>query len=196
MSVPSPHFRLRCEGQPRQGRWRFVLEDSAGAVALDAADREAYASPERLELLAVVRGLEALDQPSEVTLAVSSRYVLSGLRWGLDEWRANGWTWERFGQMVPIKHRDLWQRLDRAMQFHHWQVETMASAPPPAIRSAGRQWRFDAPHEPARPPQAAGTSLPRPQGGVRGAVCSLGRRLSGALRSASAQRERSQYSAA
>ena len=75
-------------------------------------------SRERLDLLAVVRGLEALDQPSRVTLVTASGYVHRGLRFGLPAWRQNGWQWERYGQMVPIKNRDLWQRVDRALEFH------------------------------------------------------------------------------
>ena len=84
---------------------------------------------ERLELLAVVRGLEALDQPSRVTLVTPSKYVHRGLLYGLEEWRTNGWSWEHFGQMVPVKNRDLWQRLDRALGFHElefqpWRLDT------------------------------------------------------------------------
>ena len=95
---------------------------------LEAADDEPESDPARLELLAVVRGLEALDQPSRVTLVTPSRYVTRGLRFGLDEWRENGWQWERFGEMQRVKNCDLWQRIDRAMRYH---------------RIDCRDWRFD-----------------------------------------------------
>jgi len=79
---------------------------------------------ERCELLAVVRGLEALDEPSRVSLITPSRYVSHGLRYGLDEWRESGWLWESFGQMTPIKHEDLWRRVDHALEFHRVQCKT------------------------------------------------------------------------
>ena len=120
MCVPKPHFLLYSEvaRQADEANWRFVLESVDGADKLEAAAAEPDVQGERLELLAVVRGLEALDQPSLVTLVTASKYVSRGFRFGLEEWRANGWQWERFGEMVPIKNLDLWQRVDRSLRFH------------------------------------------------------------------------------
>jgi len=100
------------------GGWRFVLQSADGDDRLEAADEEPDVRGERLVLLAVVRGLEALDQPSHVTLITSSSVVRQGLVYGLSEWRENGWTWDRFGELVPVKNADLWQRIDRALEFH------------------------------------------------------------------------------
>src|SRR5262245_14269365 len=117
MSVPAPHFLLFSDARRKStagnnsGRWRFVLEAVDGADKLEATDIEPGTPGDRLDLLAVVRGLEALDQPSRVTLVTSSRYVSEGLRYGLTEWRETNWHWECFGKMVPIKNHDLWQRV-------------------------------------------------------------------------------------
>jgi ribonuclease HI len=139
MSVAKPHFLLfsNANGRNHQGEWRFVLKAADGAAVLEAEDCEPEMHGERLELLAVVRGLEALDQPSSVTLVTPSTYVSRGVTYGLEEWRRSGWTWESYGQMVPVKNRDLWQRLDRALTFH---------------RVEFRGWRFDAPHLPPSQP--------------------------------------------
>ena len=120
MSIPAPHFLLFSEarGKKRQGQWRFVLQAADGSATFEASDSEPDIGGERLELLAVIRGLEALDQPSRVTLFTPSKYVSRGMAYGLEEWRRNGWTWECFGEMVPVKNRDLWQRLDRALNYH------------------------------------------------------------------------------
>lgn len=133
--IPAPHFFLFSEAnepaaQPgeRPGEWRFVLESLDGSSKVEAADAEPETSGERLELLAIIRGLEALDQPSRVTLVTSSRYVSRGMRFGLEQWRESDWEWERYGQMTPVKNRDLWKRIDQAMRIH--QVEC-------------RAWRFD-----------------------------------------------------
>ena len=154
MSVSAPHYLLFSEsrldhlpngsGNPKRrdaGQWRFVLESIDGSARLEADDAEPEVDEHRLELLAVVRGLEALNEPSRVTLVTRSRYVTRGFRYRLDEWRENDWCWERFGEMTPVRNQDLWRRIDRAMQFHH--VEC-------------RVWRFDAPQ--THGPQPKGRS--------------------------------------
>ena len=143
MNVPAPHYLLFSESSqtPEPGRWRFVLRSSDGAQRVVADDVEPDVRGERLELLTVVRGLEALDQPSRVTVVTSSSHIREGIRFGLAEWRRNGWRWEAFGQMIPVKNGDLWQRMDRALRFH--QVEC-------------RHWRIDAAHRPSRGSEGPG----------------------------------------
>lgn len=114
------------------GQWRFRLQSSEKNVDLEVSDDEPHVDNSRLELLALVRGLEALDQPSRVTLITTSSYVRRGLKFGLDTWRDTQWQWERFGKMTPVQDDDLWQRVDRALQYH--QVEC-------------RAWRIDAAHQ-------------------------------------------------
>ena len=135
MNASTPHYTLfsTFDTHHQPGRWRFVLRVADGSARLEAEDAEPDAHGERLELLAVVRGLEALDQPSRVTLMTPSPYVREGIRYGLAEWRKNGWRWEFFGQLVPVKNCDLWQRVDTALRFH--QVEC-------------RTWRIDRAHQP------------------------------------------------
>lgn len=125
MTARPPHFLL-FSGTCRGGHaacdvpdsWRFVLESVNGNSTLEATEAEPGVVGERLELLSVVRGLEALDQPSHVTLVTPSRYITSGMRYGMPEWRENEWRWERFGHHVPVKNADLWQRVDRALKYH------------------------------------------------------------------------------
>lgn len=139
MSVSKPHFLLFSSGEARnhQGEWDFVLQAADGSATLEASDQEPGLHGERLELLAVVRGLEALEQPSRVTLVTPSKYVNRGIAYGLEEWRSNDWTWESFGDMVPIKNRDLWQRLDRALGFHHIEFGNCRIDPPQTHRLRG-----------------------------------------------------------
>jgi ribonuclease HI len=125
MSLAAPHFLLYAEAAHcadsaacDAGRWRFVLRLPSGETSLEAADEEQETSPERLELLAVIRGLEALSQPSRVTLLSGSRAIRRGLEQGLSNWRENDWQWERYGRLAPVKNCDLWQRLDRLLQYH------------------------------------------------------------------------------
>jgi hypothetical protein len=60
-----------------------------------------------------------------VTLVTANGSIRRGLRFGLDNWRDNQWQWERFGKMTPIKNFDLWQRVDRALQFHEVDCRSM-----------------------------------------------------------------------
>ena len=135
MTSKSPHFLLFSEASqdPCSSRtWRFVLQDVETRRRFCAADVEPGMCSERLELLAVVRGLEALDGPARVTLVTKSRYVSRGIKSGLAEWRGNGWRWEHFGRIVPVRDHDLWQRVDRALEYHQvdcqaWHFESSAS---------------------------------------------------------------------
>lgn len=123
MISAAPHYLLLAESQTKNsgsqcGKWRFVLEQVNGSERIEVEDTEPEVRGERLQLLSVVRGLEALEQPSRVTLVTSSHYVGRGIRTNLAVWREKDFVWERFGELVPVKNRDLWRRIDRAMGFH------------------------------------------------------------------------------
>ncbi|MEO8269719.1 MAG: RNase H family protein, partial [Aureliella sp.] len=144
--VAQPHYLLFCDthhsdnqlgasgpagGYVRSGgRWHFVLEQLDGPERLEAADSELSMNRERLALLSVVRGLEALEQPSQVTLVTTSRYVSRGLRYGLNTWRDSDYTWERFGEQRPVRNSDLWRRIDTALQFHGIKCRLIQSSQP------------------------------------------------------------------
>jgi ribonuclease HI len=115
-----PHYMLisKTSREKGIGSWRFCLRQIDGSIALEVCDVEPDAWGERLDLLTVVRALESLDQPSRVTLIGCTRYVEQGIQFGLADWRDNQWRWEYFGEMVPVRDADLWQRMDRTLQFH------------------------------------------------------------------------------
>ncbi len=151
MVVPPPHYLLFCAaelatgdwewalGTQPVGRWRFSLQRLDRPEQFEASDVEAESSLDRLNLLAVVRGLEALDHPSSVTLVTPSRYVVRGMRYGLASWRERDYTWERFGEVLPIRNAELWQRVDRALQFHAVNCRPLPAALYPA--TVGRDLR-------------------------------------------------------
>ena len=124
-------------GVHERGRWHFKIETADGKYLLEASDEEPFTG-ERLELMAVIRGLEALNQPSRVNLITSSHQISRGFRLGMKAWRENDWTWERFGKVVPVNNVDLWKRIDHAMRFHIVNC---------------RVWRFDTAHATATSPR-------------------------------------------
>jgi ribonuclease HI len=165
----SPHFLLYSEAFAAgdgASRWRFVLQSVGSDDQFAAGDLEFDSRISRLELLAVVRGLEALDQPSHLTLLTRSRYVTRGIRRELDGWRDRKWHWERFERHVPMRDHDLWRRVDRALQFHDvtcitWPIA--AQSPWSAVADAS--WTAEStspdsallivPREPSRPTRQA-----------------------------------------
>ena len=136
MTSQKPHFLLFCDGNvsasgenagSQRGRWRFVLEDLVSGQRTEATDQETACAPDRSALVAVLRGLEALEQPSRVTLITTSRYVTRGLQYGLSEWRDNDYSWEHFGAVQPIRNADIWRRIDRALAYHQIQCRWIAN---------------------------------------------------------------------
>ena len=144
MNIRPPHFLLfsgACrnrlgDNSSLSDGWRFVLESINGDDSFEVADAEPGVAGERLELLAVVRGLEALNQPSQVTLITASRYVNSGMHFGLDQWRDDDWRWERFGHRVSVNNADLWKRVDRALQYHSVECKYWRADPAPSPDAA------------------------------------------------------------
>ena len=70
----------------------------------------------RMELMAVIAGLEALNRPCEVMLYSDSKYVVDAFnqRW-IDGWLKKGW---KRGKNEPVKNVDLWKRLLQAKEPH------------------------------------------------------------------------------
>lgn len=121
------HFLLFCDssltpsrmpGMTSRGHWCFTLETLVNGEVLEASDCETTEDPDRIALMAVVRGLEAIPEPASVNLVTTSRYVFRGIQYGLSEWREQGYCWEHFGILRPIRNADLWRRIDRTLKFH------------------------------------------------------------------------------
>ncbi len=72
----------------------------------------------RMEMMAAIAGLEALQRPCRVRLFTDSKYVLDGATKWIKGWKKNGW---KTADKKPVKNVDLWQRLDALAALH--QVE-------------------------------------------------------------------------
>ena len=70
----------------------------------------------RMELMAVIAGLEALNRPCEIELYSDSKYVVDAFNqhW-IDGWIKKGW---KRGKNEPVKNVDLWKRLLQAKEPH------------------------------------------------------------------------------
>ncbi len=156
-------FLLVCESSvdpaSSGGSWRFVIEHLDGTPFLEASDIEPGDS-NRLSLLAVVRGLEALPGPAAVTMLTSSRYVIRSLSDSLPRWRSADFHWEHFGQMLPITNANLWRRIDHALNIHT--VSACCVAPPTRVGTADGRRIVPASQQPEGSPEAAASRSDRP----------------------------------
>ena len=95
-------------GNPGPGGWGTILRYGESEKELFGA--EAHTTNNRMELLAVIKGLEALKEPCEVDIVSDSSYVVKGI----NEWLAN-WIKKEFKK---VKNPDLWKRYIEAAQPH------------------------------------------------------------------------------
>ena len=105
-----------CRGNPGPGGWGAILR--SGSTEKELFGGEAATTNNKMELTAVIRALEALRQPSKVSLYTDSQYVQKGISEWIHGWKRNGW---KTADKKPVKNIDLWQRLDQAIQAHQVQ---------------------------------------------------------------------------
>ena len=102
-----------CRGNPGPGGWGVLLR--AGDVEKELWGGEPDTTNNRMELLAAIRGLEALKRPSRVLLTTDSEYVRKGITEWIDGWKARGW---KTAARSPVKNQDLWQCLETLTSRH------------------------------------------------------------------------------
>jgi len=102
-----------CKGNPGPGGWGAVLE-------FDGEEREIFGGEtsttnNRMELMAVIEALTALNRPCRIVLHTDSQYVQKGITEWIRNWKARGW---RTAAKEPVKNVDLWKRLDELVVPH------------------------------------------------------------------------------
>jgi len=102
-----------CSGNPGPGGWGAILRTGAHERELSGGD--AATTNNRMELTAVIRGLEALKRSSSVTIHTDSRYVMDGITQWMPRWKNNGW---KTSDKKPVKNEDLWRELDALCAKH------------------------------------------------------------------------------
>ncbi len=102
-----------CLGNPGPGGWAALMR--CNGVEKSMSGSESGTTNNRMELMAAIRGLEALKRPCSVHLMTDSQYVRQGITQWLAGWKRRGW--KRAGNK-PVKNSDLWKRLDQARGGH------------------------------------------------------------------------------
>ena len=103
-----------CKGNPGPGGWGALLR--FGARERELWGGEAATTNNRMELMAVIRALEALKRSSRVRVYTDSQYVQKGISEWMRKWKRNGW---KTADRKPVKNDDLWKELDELAARHH-----------------------------------------------------------------------------
>jgi ribonuclease HI len=108
-----------CKGNPGPGGWGALLEYDGRRKEIFGG--EPHTTNNRMELVAVIRALEALTRESDVAIYTDSQYVKNGIEAWIHGWKRNGW---KTSDKKPVKNEDLWRELDELAKRHriqwHW----------------------------------------------------------------------------
>ncbi len=107
-----------CEGNPGPGGFAAIIEEEG--ETRDVTGGEPRTTNNRMELKAVIAGLEALDETSRVRIVTDSQYVAKGMTSWIHGWRRKGW---KTASGTPVKNRELWEELDALAKRHRVEWE-------------------------------------------------------------------------
>lgn len=102
-----------CIGNPGPGGWACILRFGDHKRELYGSDPKT--TNNRMELTAVIRGLEKLKEYCEVEITTDSQYVMKGINDWIKGWKRNGWMTK---DKKPVVNQDLWQQLEAHNAAH------------------------------------------------------------------------------
>ncbi len=112
-----PHVEIAtdgaCKGNPGRGGWGALIR--MGSHEKELSGGEPHTTNNRMELMAAIKALEALNRPCRVTLSTDSNYVKDGITRWIFGWQKNGW---KTADRKPVKNAELWQELLAAIKPH------------------------------------------------------------------------------
>ena len=107
-----------CSGNPGPGGWGVVMQAVDGGMVVKEralSGGEPASTNNRMELMAAIAALEALERPAAITVVTDSTYLRDGIGKWIHGWKRNGW---KTADRKPVKNAELWQRLDAARARH------------------------------------------------------------------------------
>ena len=105
-----------CRGNPGPGGWGALLR--YGDIERTLYGGQLQTTNNQMELMAVIKGLEALTKSCQVVVTSDSKYVLSGITEWLENWKRRGW---KTANKKPVQNVALWQQLDELVAQHEVQ---------------------------------------------------------------------------
>ncbi len=108
-----------CLGNPGPGGWAAILRFGDQTKEIWGSDPQT--TNNRMEMTAVIEGLEAIKEPCRIKVEIDSEYVKNGITQWIHQWKRRGW---KTASKQPVKNEDLWRKLDAALAQHelewHW----------------------------------------------------------------------------
>jgi ribonuclease HI len=103
-----------CSGNPGPGGYGVILKYNNAVKELSGGERRT--TNNRMELMGVIKALEALKEPCEVLLYTDSQYIVNAVnnRWA-ERWKASGWMRNK---KEPAQNPDLWERVLELLKIH------------------------------------------------------------------------------
>lgn len=103
-----------CSGNPGKGGYCAILIYNGKEKIVSGSELDT--TNNRMELLAVIRGLQTLKVPCSVELFSDSQYVIDAFNKGwITNWQKNDW---KTSSKTQVKNRDLWEELLRLLSVH------------------------------------------------------------------------------
>ena len=108
-----------CSGNPGPGGWAAILRYRDHEHEVYGG--EPSTTNNRMELMGLIKGLEALTRPAKVVVVTDSAYVEKAFTQGwLANWQKNGW---KTSAKKPVENQDLWQAALAAAEPHQLRFE-------------------------------------------------------------------------
>ena len=102
-----------CSGNPGPGGWCVIIKKDDKVNEFFGGDLET--TNNKMELTAVIKGFENLNNVSEVLVKTDSTYVINGITKWLPNWKAKGWI---NSSKKPVANKDLWEQLESLISNH------------------------------------------------------------------------------
>lgn len=104
-----------CSGNPGPGGWAAILMHDGREKELSGGEKDT--TNNKMELMAVIKGLEELKMPCNVKVYSDSAYVTNAfLQHWIDGWQKKGW---KNSAKEPVKNKELWLRLLEQTKIHN-----------------------------------------------------------------------------
>lgn len=103
-----------CSGNPGPGGYAAIL--IYNNIEKEIVGGQKDTTNNKMEMMAVIKGLEMLKEPCEVEVYSDSAYVVNSIEKGwIYSWRKNGW---KKADKKEVKNIDLWERLLKQLEIH------------------------------------------------------------------------------
>tara|TARA_B100001057_G_C22430372_1_gene787169 strand:+ start:238 stop:684 length:447 start_codon:yes stop_codon:yes gene_type:complete len=100
-----------CSGNPGPGGWGAIILYNNDSSTLSGGEK--LTTNNRMEITAVIKSLEIIEENSEIKIYTDSKYVINGITNWIKSWKENDWI---SSNKKVVKNVDLWKNLELLVQ--------------------------------------------------------------------------------